>query len=647
MAQIDFENELNPEQLAAATAPDGPIFVLAAAGTGKTRTLVYRVAYLINRGIDPRRLLLLTFTNRAAKEMLERAEALVSQGVQGMWSGTFHHAANRILRRHASLIGYNSDYIILDTGDSRSLIRECLEDLRLKSKEFPKPEVLLSLISSAANRNLDLESVIENHFENQNDSIKCDKVLAVCELYQEKKTRQNLMDFDDLLVNSLKLFYDHRQVLERYQEHFLYTMVDEYQDTNSIQAELVDLLSAKQRNLLVVGDDFQSIYAWRGADYRNIMSFPARYPDAKLLKLETNYRSTPEILDLANCCIAGNPQQFKKELRPTRPSKSKPVVALLRDGDQQARYVISELRRQHSAGCAWEDMAVLYRAHHHALELQMALAKERIPYIVTSGVRFFEQAHVKDVCAFLRVLNSPTDVLAFKRLVMMLPKVGAKTADRLWQKSGAQFNALSASDQERLMGLLPQASRETWSKILTAIAAYDAAELKDDPGEAATLFIKAFYGKYAAENFEDYRRRIDDLREMVIFTANFKSTEEFLNEVALVTNLDSEAAKLEMPENTLRLSTVHQAKGLEWRLVVIIWASDGMFPSSRSMEELDGEEEERRLFYVAVTRAKDHLILCSPKIRRTFGGNIEQYLPSRFIREIPAGKIKPYQVGFI
>ncbi len=646
MAQIDFERELNPEQLAAVTAPDGPLFVLAAAGTGKTRTLVYRVAYLLSRGADPRRLLLLTFTNRAAKEMLARAEALVSQGVGGMWGGTFHHMANRILRRTAHLIGYTADFTILDADDSRTLMRECLADLKLKSREFPKPEVLLALFSAAANRRLDIEEVVRERFENH--PVDEADVMRVYQRYRSKKTGQNLMDFDDLLLNSLRLFHEQAPALEHYREHFLYTMVDEYQDTNSIQAELVDLLAAQHRNLLVVGDDFQSIYAWRGADYRNIMSFPERYPDAKMYKLETNYRSVPEILDVANCCIAGNPKQFSKVLRPSRPAHRKPVLALLRDGDHQARYVADQLRRRHREGSAWRDMAVLYRAHHHAMELQMVLAREHIPYMVTSGVRFFEQAHIKDVCAFLRVLHNPGDILAFKRLLGMFPGVGPKTAERLWHKLGGRFEANAPAARAELLSLLPEGARPPWRAVQPALEKYFDEELADDPGEAIGLFVKAFYEKHALETYEDAKRRLDDIREMILFTADFASTADFLNEVALVTNVDAENdVAAGRDRDCLRLSTVHQAKGLEWQMVFIIWAADGMFPSARSMEDNEGEEEERRLFYVAVTRAKDDLTLCAPETRRGFDGSVNFFLPSRFIREIPEEKLDCQRIGFV
>jgi DNA helicase-2/ATP-dependent DNA helicase PcrA len=644
-APIDFEKSLNAEQLATVTAPDGPLFVLAAAGTGKTRTLVYRVAYLVQKGVDARRILLLTFTNRAAREMLERAQALVGNGVGGLWGGTFHHMANRILRRNAHLLQYGLDFTILDHDDSITLIKACLSELKLKGKEFPKPEVVLSILSGAVNRRQAVRAAVEQRFETH--PVDPDGVLRVLELYQKKKRGQNAMDFDDLLINGLRLFQEHAEVLARYQEQFLYVLVDEYQDTNPIQADWVDLIAKRNRNLLVVGDDFQSIYAWRGADYRNIMTFPERYPDTRTFKLETNYRSVPEILEVANRCIAGNPRQFQKVLRATRPAHCKPALAILRDGGHQARYVVEQVQRLRREGRAWRDMVVLYRAHYHAMELQMELARARIPYTVTSGVRFFEQAHVKDVCCLLRILHNPGDELAFARLLSLLPGVGGKTAEKIWRALGGRFETHDAGQRQALHDRLPAAAQLRWKVIEPILEKYEA-ELKEDPAEIVFQFSKAFYDQYALDTFDDYERRMEDLQETMNFIADFESTEEFLNEVALVTNLDAEADRLDgIAKDSLRLSTVHQAKGLEWNTVFVLWASDGMFPSNRAITESGDDEEERRLFYVAVTRAKDELFLCAPAARRAPDGGTQFFAPSRFIAEIPPDCLSREQVGFL
>lgn len=643
---IDYAKALNPEQRAAVLASDGPLFVLAAAGTGKTQTLVYRVAHLVEKGINPQRILLLTFTNRAAREMLERAQGLVGRSVGGLWGGTFHHMANRILRRQAQRLGYGLDFTILDQDDSRAMIRACLETLGLKGKDFPKADVLNALFSGALNRRQELRAALEQRYANH--PIDVADVLRVHQAYEKKKHDQNAMDFDDLLINGLKLFQEHGEVLAHYQEQFQYVLVDEYQDTNPIQADWVDLIAAGHRNLLVVGDDFQSIYSWRGADYRNIMTFPKRYPDAQHFKLVTNYRSTPEILTVANICIANNPRQFQKELRATRPAHQKPIMALLRDGGHQARYLIEQAQRLRRAGYAWQDMAVLYRAHHHALELQLLLAAERIPYVVTSGVRFFEQAHIKDACALLRLLHNPGDEMAFMRLLELLPGVGPRTAARLWKGLGQRFVSGDSAQRRGLSEALPVPARRVWSSLEPLLEAYISDDLKDDPGELVFQFLKLFYDQYLLDNYEDFQRRRDDLQETIAFMAGFESLETFLNEVALVTNLDAEPdCRNAVAGDCLRLSTVHQAKGLEWKVVFIIWAADGMFPSNRSLSEAGGEDEERRLFYVAVTRAKDELYLCVPEVRRMPDGGINLLAPSRFLQEIDAEHLQPEQIGFI
>lgn len=643
---IDFAGDLNPEQLATVQAPDGPLFVLAAAGTGKTRALVYRVAWLVNQGVDAKRILLLTFTNRAAREMLERAEMLVGGRIGGLWGGTFHHMANRMLRRHAQLLGYGLDFTILDRDDSVTLVRSGLDALKLKSKEFPKPEVLMALFSGAVNRRQPVAQALETRFGEH--PVDVADVLKVYQLYEQKKHAQNAMDFDDLLINGLRLFQEQTQVLRQYQEHFQYVLVDEYQDTNSIQAEWVDLVAGRHRNLMVVGDDFQSIYAWRGADYRNIMTFPQRYPDARTFKLETNYRSVPEILEVANRCIAGNPRQFQKVLRAIRPAHQKPTLAQLRDGEHQARYVVEQLQRLHREGCAWRNMAVLYRAHYHAMELQLALARARIPYSVISGVRFFEQAHIKDACSLLRILHNPGDTLAFSRLLALLPGVGVRTAEKIWQTLGGRFDIRDAAQRLALLNRLPDAARAAWKRMEPILEAYEAEQLKDDPGEVVYQFIKLFYDQYLLDTFEDYQRRLEDLQEMIGFTADFESNEAFLNEVALVTNVDAETDRMDgLAQDCLRLSTVHQAKGLEWNTVFVLWLAEGLFPSGRSLKEEGGEEEERRLFYVAVTRARDELFLCVPTVRRSPDGGVDFLGPSHFIAEIPDNLLQTTRIGLV
>lgn len=642
---VDLHKELNEEQYAAVCAPDGPILVLAAAGTGKTRTLVYRVVSLVERGIGPDRILLLTFTNKAAKEMLERAHAAVS-GVSGIWGGTFHHMANRILRRHAQLIGYGSDFSILDRDDSKTLVSNAIKERKLSRREFPKPDVLLGIYGSCANTGMTVQQYFDKN-ESDYDEF-AEKIIEIGTEYEQRKRDIMAMDFDDLLVNCLKLLREHENIARRYQEQFLHVLVDEYQDTNSLQAEIVDRIASRHRNIMVVGDDFQSIYSWRGADYRNIMSFPDRYKDALVFKLETNYRSVPEILELANKCIAGNPEQFQKVLRPTREAHRKPRVIILRDGMEQAQYVIQMVRMMMRSGYKASDIAVLYRAHYHAMELQMVLTRERVPYVITSGMRFFEQAHIKDVCALLRVIENPVDEVSFFRLMGMLPGVGPATCRKIWKKAGSSFVAADKGCRDLVLSMLKDGAAGIWKLIDPLFDRYYQENLAGDPGEMVYQFLTIFYHRHLADTYPDYSKREDDITEMINYMTKYTNVRDFLNDVALLTNLDAEAGR---PENendaeSIKLSTVHQAKGLEWPVVIILWMAETMFPSARSVSEnAEGEAEERRLFYVAATRAKDELILCVPEMRRTHDGGVYACEPSRFIEELPPEVVDTQYAG--
>ncbi len=634
---INFDAELNPEQLAAATAADGPMLALAAAGTGKTRTIVYRVAYLVEQGIDPGRILLLTFTNKAAHEMLERAAALVGAGIGDLWGGTFHHMANRMLRRYAPVVGYRNDYTILDREDSLSLIRKAVRACGVDRRDFLKPEALAGLFGGAANRDRALADFIAERLIGH--PVDPTDVIRVHRKYTENKQQAGAMDFDDLLVFGLELFRREPRILQQYQERFLYVLVDEYQDTNPIQSEWVDRVAAQHRNLMAVGDDFQSIYSWRGADYRNILTFPERYPDARIVKLETNYRSTPDILIVANRCIAGNPRQFQKIIRPTRPAGRKPELARPPDGNAQAAEVLERIAALRRDGEPLSEIAVLYRAHYHALELQLNLTRAGIPFVLTSGIRFFEQAHIKDVCSLLRILHQPADMLAFTRLLGLLPRVGERTVETIWKKLGYVFDAWNPAQQDQLRQLLPAPARKPWSAIEPLLDRCRRDQLIVAADDLLQRFTAAFYREYLFQTYDNADRRMEDIDGLREFIARFDSMDEFLSETALLSNLeasdtvgDSGAA-----HDALRLSTVHQAKGLEWNNVFVIWLTDGMFPSSRGMADNDdeGEAEERRLFYVAVTRARNRLFLCSPQCRRTASRQTQWCLPSRFLDEIP------------
>ena len=659
--QIAYERELNPQQLAAVTAPPGPALVIAGAGSGKTRTLTYRVAYLLEQGIPAERILLLTFTNKAAGEMMRRVADLLGTELLALWGGTFHSIGARILRAHADVLGYRRDFTILDRDDAKDLIKACVADAGIETKgtHFPKPEVLNEIFSFAANTQKSSLEILETQFSYFAQF--AEKISDVSQRYIARKRASNAMDFDDLLALWLKLLQENADARDMYQRRFQFILVDEYQDTNKLQGDLIDLLAARHHNVTVVGDDAQSIYAWRGANFLNILDFPKRYPEAKVFKIETNYRSTPEILQVANAAIRANRNQFAKNLQASRKSGIKPALVACMDAGQQSAFIAQRLLELHEEGTSLNEIAVLYRSHFHALELQLELTRRQIPFSITSGIRFFEQAHIKDATAYLKLVTNPLDEIAFKRVAQLHPGIAAKGADRLWkifssemeifQKNKNGDGAKSPNDdkskrRERSMTHPVATALETcaphvgkkagvaWAQFVAT-----AAQLEEEksPSKMLRIVIDAGYDDYLKENYANYRIRLEDLEQLAVFAYQFKTTEEFLTQLALLTNVEAEDDNAKNDDDRIRLSTIHQAKGLEFDAVFVIMLCDGLFPSSRSAETDEGEEEERRLFYVAITRAKNELYLSYPMIRAGFGSSAADSIqrPSRFLDEIP------------
>ena len=432
---IDYAAELNEQQLAAVTAPPGPILVIAGAGSGKTRTLTYRVAYLLENGIDPRNILLLTFTNKAAREMLDRVANLLPVDASGLWGGTFHSIGNRILRRHGSALGYSSGFTIMDREDQKDLIDTVVASAGIDPKEirFPKGDVLAEIFSFVVNTEMPMEELLAEKFPYFLPLLEQDQRRS--RALRKKEEGDQLDGFRrSAAKDAIDVPAARARSRQFYRRQFQFILVDEYQDTNKIQADLIDLLARDHRNVMVVGDDAQSIYSWRGANFQNILEFPKRYPDAQVFKIEMNYRSVPEILEVANAAIAANVQQFRKHLSATRESKAlKPALVALNDGGEQAQFVAQRILELRDENVDLNDIAVLYRAHYHAVELQLELSRRGIPYQITSGIRFFEQAHIKDVTAFIRFVANPRDEVAFKRMVKLLPGIGNRTAENLWR----------------------------------------------------------------------------------------------------------------------------------------------------------------------------------------------------------------------
>ena len=688
--QINYVGELNEQQHAAVTAPPGPSLVIAGAGSGKTRTLIYRVAWLLEQGIPPERILLLTFTNKAAKEMMRRVADLLGQELASLWGGTFHSIGNRVLRQHAPLLGYQRDFTIMDREDAKHLISTCLaeSEVDVKATRFPKAEVLGDIFSLAVNTHRTIAELLKHqygYFEQL-----APQITDIQQRYAARKRATNAMDFDDLLALWLRLMQDHEEVRETYQRRFQFILVDEYQDTNKLQSDLIDLLAARPQNVMVVGDDAQSIYAWRGANFQNILKFPERYPAAKIYKIETNYRSTPEILQVANAAITANVQQFAKELAPARKAGSKPVTVVCNDAAEQAAFVAQRVLELREEGQDLNKMAVLYRSHFHALELQLELTKRNIPFSITSGIRFFEQAHIKDVTAYVKLVHNARDELSFKRLVQLLPGIGGKGADKLWRlfvegmpkaegrrpkegrnsksesgtentpaavepSAAAQDSGLKTQDSaapplavrlQACAGAVPKKAAVAWAQFVATVAQLEASDVRDNASKMIGLVIEAGYEDYLEENYANYAFRLEDLEQLAVFARQFPTVDDFLTQLALLTNLEAEDEQpAQADDERLRLSTIHQAKGLEFDVVFVIMLCDGLFPSERSLDTDEGEEEERRLLYVAITRARNELYLSYPLMRAGFGGSGDMMQrPSRFLEEIPKELVEEWNL---
>jgi DNA helicase II / ATP-dependent DNA helicase PcrA len=642
---IDYEKELNPEQLRVVLEEGGPLLVIAGAGSGKTRTLTYRVARLVESGVPPERILLATFTNKAARSMLSRVEALIGREIGGLWGGTFHHCAHRTLRAHAPRLGYASNFSILDSEDSRQLINTCITETGIdgKNDKFPRGDVIGDMISLSVNTESPLLDVVAGRYPFF--AHRAEEIAAVAAHYRKRKKELNVMDFDDLLFLWRELLLRFDDVRDAYAGRFLHVLVDEYQDTNRLQAEIMDLVASLHRNLMVVGDDSQSIYSFRGANYENIMRFPDRYPECRIFKLETNYRSTPEILHLANLSITNNERQFQKTLRAVRERGIRPVLVPARNVLQQADFVAQRILELNRSGIPLGEIAVLYRAHYHSMEVQMELTRRGIPFEIRSGIRFFEQAHIKDVTAYLRILVNPRDELAWKRVLSLYEKIGRVTADKVWRFVSRLSDPHAAVLTENFKGCAPRSATQGLGRFQETFRALHGCD-SSHPSILIETILKSGYSDLLRERHTDAASREDDLIQFANFSSRFTSLEDFLSELALLTGVNEESPAEEIPGDRVVLSSIHQAKGLEWTVVLMIWCCEGMMPLARALKEPGGEEEERRLFYVATTRAKDELYLCYPLTDYARGMGNLPVSPSRFIMELSSysakAKDRPY-----
>src|SRR5438132_2327361 len=589
--RVRYDEELNPEQLEVVMAGSGPLLVIAGAGSGKTRTLTYRVSRLIEDGVDPSQILLLTFTNKAAREMLSRVEQLVTIDTRRIWGGTFHSVGNRLLRHHAEAIGYRSNFSILDDEDAKEMMDGSVSSLGIKTleKRFPKGDVLLDIYSFLINTRTPLELHLEENYPHF--AIYREEIINVFRRYKDRKREANAMDFDDLLINWKLLLDEHPPIAETLKRRYRYILVDEYQDTNKLQADVVDGMAEVRRNVMVVGDDAQSIYSFRGASFENILTFPLRFPDAAIYKLETNYRSTRQLLTMANRSIEHNQFQFRKELQAVRGDGPEPAVVGVDDVFEQAAFVAQRILELRDEGEQLSDIAVLYRSHYQSLELQMELSRRLIPYEIRSGVRFFEQAHIKDVIAYLKIMTNSRDELSWKRVLKLYPKIGEKTAAEVWGRISQARDPLDSFLNFPLPpgegGRRPGEGRGvagSLDSLRTVLRPLATESMKHNPSESIRLVVEKGYADYARSKFPNAQARLDDLEQLSQYALRYDDVNAFLEEVALANPLAGEDVAVVGPDDEkVVLSSVHQAKGLEWRAVFVIWLADGRFPSQRAL----------------------------------------------------------------
>ncbi|MCD5383983.1 ATP-dependent helicase [candidate division WOR-3 bacterium] len=590
---IDYRRELNEEQQTCITAGDGAIYVLAGAGSGKTRVLTYRTAWLIENGVAPESIMLLTFTNKAAREMLLRVEILTQLNLRNLWGGTFHHIGNLALRRTGGCLGIASDFIIIDQGDAVSFLEECTRECKIeKERKFPKARLIKEIISRSISSLKDIPTTVKERFPHLIQYT--DDLAKIEKRYRKKKRKENLMDFDDLLYYWWKVLSNGNFVHNLEQ-----ILVDEYQDTNLLQAKIVDKIAEKVGNITVVGDDAQSIYSFRGANYENIRDFPLRYPCAKIYKLETNYRSTPEILNLANQIIERLDVRFKKRLVPMKASGELPTVVATKDPYTQAKFIVSKIKELINQGSSYKDIGVLYRAHYQSLEIEIEFSKSDIPYVVRSGVRFFERAHIKDVLSYLRIVANPRDSVSFKRALMLEQGIGSITAQKIY---GSVSRA--SSPFQEFLSYIPDraiAGVNNMKKVLANITNLS-------PSRAIKFIYNETYQEYLELSYQDAEERKGDILALIDLAEGYKSSLRFLSEVTL----SEPATGEDYPSNNVVLSTIHRAKGLEWDTLFVVYLVDGGLPIAKSYESQEHYEEERRLFYVGVTRAKKELYITYP-----------------------------------
>ncbi|HEX9271458.1 MAG TPA: ATP-dependent helicase [Candidatus Binatia bacterium] len=636
---LDYRNELNDAQYQAATTVEGPLLIIAGAGTGKTRTLVYRVAHLIDIGVDPRSILLLTFTRRAAEEMLRRASLLIDNRCSQVAGGTFHSFANLVLRQFGRRAGLSPSFTIMDRSDSEDAIQLLRTEMGLnyKDKRFPRKQTVAEIFSMAVNKQTTVPDLLEREYPHLYDSL--DDLLRLYERYVDYKTTKALLDYDDLLTKLKDLLSNQEEVRRRLSQIYQFIMVDEYQDTNSLQAQIIRLLAATHNNVAVVGDDAQSIYSFRGANFRNIMDFPEAFPGTRIIKLEENYRSTQPILNLTNKIIQLAKERYDKRLFTHKQEGETPVLVQAESEQMQSRFVCQKILELREEGVPLWDIAVLFRSSFHSFDLELELARHNIPFIKRGGFQFMETTHIKDLLAHLRILANPQDTISWNRVLLLLEGVGPQMSQKItgWLLEGSQ-------PVERLRTFQAKAKIAHELKTLAQVLQY--ASQAERPAEQ-TQYLMQYYAPILKRSHpDDHPKRLRDLEHFQGITDRYRSLERLLADMALEPPNDSVGGVLAVDpdEGPVILSTIHSAKGLEWHSVFIIWALEGRFPSFYNINTDEELEEERRLLYVAATRAKENLFISYPI--KIFDRGLRMVLsrPSQFIEGISEDLLEPVTV---
>lgn len=632
------EGSLNPAQLEAVTTVDGPVLVIAGAGSGKTRTLVYRLAHLVEQGISPENILLLTFTRKASQEMVSRASMLMDDNCRKVMGGTFHSIANLLLRRYGHHVGFAPNFTILDRSDSEgivNLIKSSLEIGSGESKRFPSKRIILNILSGAVNKSRQLDDLVYNHYSHLVEFL--DDISRIQKHYSQFKKDHGLMDYDDLLVYFRDVLANVPEVRAEVSNRFQYVMVDEYQDTNRIQAEIVRHIGGGHNNVMAVGDDSQSIYSFRGADFRNIMDFPKLFPDTKMIRLEENYRSTQSILETTNAIISRAQERYTKTLFSSIEGGGRPVLYGAKDESDQARFVAKKIASLHNQGKPLKDMAVLFRSGFHSYKLELELTNRHIRFEKRGGLKLTETAHIKDVLSFFRIICNEQDYLSWNRILLQLPKVGPKTVQKILETVKMVDDPVSV--------LKTFQAGKTWKQPFVEMLEMmtDLLQMQSPVSQFDRIleYYQPLFERLYADDFPRRQKELDHLKNII---GEYDSLQSFLDDTAL----DPPETGFEAPEledDALILSTIHSAKGLEWDTVFVIHLADGKFPSSHSAADPEQYEEERRLLYVAATRAKSELFLSYPRESVSPDRSRQYCSLTPFLAELPSGLVVSRKPG--